>query len=62
MTGPMVESEKDRMVRQGLVTPFGALPGFERRAMGGAVVTSFSRRPIDDLLARPVRAALFAVL
>lgn len=29
-----METQRDRLIRQGLLTPFGSLAGFERRAVG----------------------------
>jgi DNA excision repair protein ERCC-6 len=37
VTHPLMETERDRMIRQGLITPFGSLSGYEKRAAGGAV-------------------------
>jgi DNA excision repair protein ERCC-6 len=37
VTLPLMETERDRMIRQGLITPFGSLSGYEKRAAGGAV-------------------------
>ncbi len=41
--GGMVESERDRAIRLGLLTPFGALAGYERRAVAGGGVAAGGR-------------------
>ena len=54
--GGLVETERDRLIRLGVLTPFDAVGGFERRVAGGGVGAG----PTVDAAAARMAAALAA--
>ena len=45
------ETERERLIRAGVLTPFASLDGFERRVASAATSTSFSSRGVDPAAA-----------